>query len=166
VNKNKFGEIVFDDVDLCNLLFQKGELPDVTFISDSVSIDNSIVDTKIKIQPPTDNALSVNEFDSLNQQCWYMPDDYKDMDIAKHILDLCDNEEQIQRVGKELLLYQEKNLFDLLKYLKYLVDTMYNNNIIWGVGRGSSVASYVLYLLGVHKIDSIYYDLDPEEFLR
>lgn len=166
MNKNKFGEIVFDDVDLCNLLFQKGELPDVTFISDSVSIDNSIVDTKIKIQPPTDNALSVNEFDSLNQQCWYMPDDYKDMDIAKHILDLCDNEEQIQRVGKELLLYQEKNLFDLLKYLKYLVDTMYNNNIIWGVGRGSSVASYVLYLLGVHKIDSIYYDLDPEEFLR
>jgi len=57
-------------------------------------------------------------------------------------------------------------LFNLLRYLKYLVDTMKSNNIIWGVGRGSSVASYVLYLLGVHRVDSMYYDLDPTEFLR
>jgi DNA polymerase III alpha subunit len=40
------------------------------------------------------------------------------------------------------------------------------NRLIWGVGRGSSVASYVLYLLGVHRIDSMYYELNPEEFLR
>jgi len=50
--------------------------------------------------------------------------------------------------------------------LKYLVDVMKENHVIWGVGRGSSVASYVLYLLGVHRIDSIYYELDPAEFLR
>ena len=43
---------------------------------------------------------------------------------------------------------------------------MRENQLIWGVGRGSSTASYVLYLLGVHRIDSMYYDLDPEEFLR
>jgi len=65
-----------------------------------------------------------------------------------------------------LLLYQQYNLFDLLRYLKYLVDTMRANSIIWGVGRGSSVSSYVLYILGVHRIDSLYYDLDPREFLR
>jgi DNA polymerase III alpha subunit len=63
-------------------------------------------------------------------------------------------------------MFQQRNLFNLLKYLKYLVDTMKENNIIWGVGRGSSVASYVLYLLGVHRVDSMYYDLDPKEFLR
>jgi DNA polymerase III alpha subunit len=40
------------------------------------------------------------------------------------------------------------------------------NNIIWGVGRGSSVASYVLYLLEVHRVDSMYYNLDIREFLR
>jgi DNA polymerase III alpha subunit len=38
--------------------------------------------------------------------------------------------------------------------------------IIWGVGRGSSVASYVLYKLGVHRINSLYYNLDATEFLR
>jgi len=49
---------------------------------------------------------------------------------------------------------------------KYFVDTMQANNVVWGVGRGSSVASYVLYLIGVHKIDSIKYNLDWQEFLR
>ena len=57
-------------------------------------------------------------------------------------------------------------MIDLLCYLKYLVDTMREHNIVWGVGRGSSVASYCLYLLGVHKIDSIKYELDIREFLK
>ena len=43
---------------------------------------------------------------------------------------------------------------------------MIEHQVIWGVGRGSSVASYVLYKLGVHRVDSMYYDLDPQEFLR
>jgi DNA polymerase III alpha subunit len=79
---------------------------------------------------------------------------------------MCDTSEKLQRVGHELLLYQERGLFDLLRYLKYLVDVMRDNRVIWGVGRGSSTASYVLYLLGVHQIDSMYYDLDVSEFLR
>jgi DNA polymerase III alpha subunit len=72
----------------------------------------------------------------------------------------------LQRCGQELLLYQERGLFDLLKYLKYLVDVMQQHAIIWGVGRGSSVASHVLYKLGVHRINSLYYNLDISEFLR
>jgi DNA polymerase III alpha subunit len=79
---------------------------------------------------------------------------------------LCDSDARLQRCGEELLLFQERNLFDLLRYLKYLVDTLQANRMIWGVGRGSSVASYVLYLLGVHRIDSMFYDLDAREFLR
>jgi len=55
---------------------------------------------------------------------------------------------------------------DLLRYMIYLVDFMREHTIVWGVGRGSSVASYVLYLIGVHKIDSIQYGLDWREFLR
>ena len=47
----------------------------------------------------------------------------------------------------------------------YLVDYMRDNNILWGVGRGSS-ASYVLYLIGIHKINSIQFGLDWREFLR
>jgi len=69
-------------------------------------------------------------------------------------------------VGKELLMYQKRDLFMLLQYMKYLVDLMRENNIVWGVGRGSSVSSFVLFLIGIHRINSLYYDLDIEEFLK
>jgi len=63
-------------------------------------------------------------------------------------------------------MFQERDMFMILRYLKYLVDTMRKHNIVWGVGRGSSVASYVLYLLGVHRINSLHYDLSIDEFLK
>jgi DNA polymerase III alpha subunit len=43
---------------------------------------------------------------------------------------------------------------------------MRKNNILWGVGRGSSVASFVLYLIGIHRINSLFYNLPIEEFLK
>lgn len=113
-----------------------------------------------------EGRVTIEEFDHRNQQEWFMPEEYKQLDIAKYLLDLCKTDAELQRVGAELLLYQERNLFDLLRYLKYLVDVMRQNKLIWGVGRGSSLASYVLYLLGVHRINSIFYELNPEEFLR
>lgn len=108
----------------------------------------------------------IEEFDQEHQNKWFMPSEYADMDIAKWVLDQCNTDAELQRVGQELLLFQERNLFPLLSYLKYLVDTMREHQVVWGVGRGSSVASYVLYLIGVHKINSIYYDLDIQEFLK
>jgi len=110
--------------------------------------------------------IDVGWFHKQNQDDWNMPEKYKTLDIAKYLLDLCKTDVELQRVGKELLLYQQRDMFGLLCFLVYLVDTMRDNNVVWGVGRGSSVASYVLYLIGVHKIDSIYYDLDVDEFLR
>jgi len=95
-----------------------------------------------------------------------MPNKYKDLDIAKHVLDLCDTQPELQRCGEELLLYQDRGLFDLLRYMVFLVDTMKQHNIIWGVGRGSSVASFVLFKLKVHRVNSMYYKLSINEFLR
>jgi DNA polymerase III alpha subunit len=95
-----------------------------------------------------------------------MPEEYRQLDIAAHVLGLCDSEAELQRCGQELMLYQERDLFDLLRYLAYLVGIMRTNHIIWGVGRGSSVASHVLYKLGVHRINSLHYNLDIQEFLR
>jgi DNA polymerase III alpha subunit len=95
-----------------------------------------------------------------------MPDEYKDIDIAKWVLDQCTTQDQLQRVGAELLEFQRRDMMPLLKWMKYFVDTCRTNKILWGVGRGSSVASYVLYLIGVHRIDSMKYNLDWQEFLR
>ena len=155
--KNKFGEIVYNIEDVVDLIMKEK------------STDGITVDTSVELEgtrSESDISLSVDEYDLINQHCWIMPEEYQQLDIAQHVIDCCKTEDEMQRAGKELLMFQERNLFNLLRYLKYLVDTMRANNIIWGVGRGSSVSSYVLYLLGVHRIDSMYYDLDPGEFLR
>ena len=110
--------------------------------------------------------MSKDEFDNQLQSKWFIPEEYNNMDIAKYILDLCKTDAELQRVGQELILFQERNLFQLLRYCKYLVDTMRKHNVVWGVGRGSSVSSYVMYLLGVHRINSLHYDLSIDEFLK
>jgi hypothetical protein len=66
-----------------------------------------------------------------------MPDEYKQLDIAKHILDCCDTPEETQRCGQELLMYQERNFFDLLRsrfkrYSKRFTSEIHNpGNINW-----------------------------------
>ena len=163
------GQIVLDETDLINLIMQGRDLESVNgaLVNDSVDIEAAAywleqVPKLMWWTEPDSQAV----FDHVQQSNWHMPDQYKTLDIAEHVLKLCATEAELQRCGAELLLYQERGLFDLLRYLKYLVDIMRDNHVIWGVGRGSSVASYVLYLLGVHRINSLYYELDPAEFLR
>lgn len=170
MKQNKFGEMIFAEDDICDFILSGNDISTVRGMIVDQSVDLSkFPDT---LDPVPDflaqrfHSCSVPEFHESQQSNWHMPEQYKQMDIAEYILSKCQTQEQLQRCGEELLLYQEKNLFDLLKYLKYLVDVMTENKIVWGVGRGSSVSSYVLYLLGVHKIDSMYYDLDIKEFLR
>jgi DNA polymerase III alpha subunit len=110
--------------------------------------------------------VSIEMFDKSNQCDWFMPEDAVHENLVEMLYGLCKTEEHRKRVDDELTLFIQHGMFDLLFYLKYLVDTMRQHNIVWGVGRGSSVASYVLYLIGVHKIDSIKYDLDIKEFLK
>ena len=116
-----------------------------------------------KYEKPTG---SIEQFDKANQSSWNMPIEYETFDIVTWLTEKCKNDEQIDRVATELKLYDDRDLIPLLQFLKYMVDIFRENNIVWGVGRGSSVASYVLYLIGVHKIDSILYELNVTEFLR
>jgi hypothetical protein len=118
-----------------------------------------------KIDPNIYN-IDIEEFDQVRQNEWLMPDHYKNLNIVEFVLDQTTNEKEYQRAVEELVEYENRNMFNLLRWLKYIVDTCRSNNIVWGVGRGSSVSSYVLYLLEVHRIDSIKYNLDWQEFLR
>ena len=173
MKQNKFGELVFLEDDVCDLLMQGRTIDSLKnlVVDPSVNIEDLVMhverpDSLLTWTFPYNQETSVPEFHAAQQLMWHMPDEYKTLDIAEHILGLCNSEAELQRCGEELMLFQERNLFSLLQYLKYLVDVMTTNNVIWGVGRGSSVASYVLYKLGVHRIDSLYYKLDCREFLR
>ena len=171
--QDKFGQLVFNENDIVDCLMQGKEMSifDRMLVDKTVSLDDAKliledVPAFIRYDDYAQENISIDEFDHRCQSHWYMPLEYKNLDIAEYVLGLCKTDAELQRVGEELLLFQERDLFNLLRYLKYLVDTLRDNRVIWGVGRGSSVASYVLYLLGVHRINSMYYDLDPREFLR
>jgi DNA polymerase III alpha subunit len=102
----------------------------------------------------------------LNTDNWFMPDSYKEMDIEKFVIMQCKTDEYIKRANIELKEFEDRNLTMLLKQVKYIIDTLRKNDIVWGVGRGSSVSSLVLHILGVHKIDPIKYDIPLNEFFK
>ena len=167
---DQYGQAFTTSNELCDLLYKNPTLDISLFqVEDSLEYNRSVADLHAELDLlDSYHSISqtVEEFDQTLQKNWHMPIEYKNLDIAEYVLSLCQQEHELQRVAKELLLYQERDLFDLLRYLKYLVYTLRKNNIVWGVGRGSSVASYVLFLIGVHKIDSVYYNLDIDEFLK
>jgi DNA polymerase III alpha subunit len=163
-----YGQPILNENDLCYLylrdpfrIIKEAYTETKIELSDFLDMENLPT-----LKEYVDPKLPVEVFDDLNQNLWYMPEEYFTMDIAKWVLDQCKDEAELQRAGEELILFQERGMFVLLQYLKYLVDTMRKNNIVWGVGRGSSVASFVLFLIGIHRINSLYYDLSIDEFIK
>jgi DNA polymerase III alpha subunit len=96
---------------------------------------------------------------------WFIPRKYQDIDIEGWLIENSPTETH-ERIITEIQLFRKHNMINVLKTMKYIVDTLRDNNVVWGVGRGSSVASYVLFIIGVHKIDSIKYKLPIEEFFK
>lgn len=165
---DKYGQQIYSENDLVDVFLTntQARLKDV-MISDQITFDSDLsLEYKPNLISYRESNLSVEQFDEINRSNWYMPESYQNFDIAQFILDQCKTDAELQRAGEELLMYQERDMFMLLRYLKYLVDTMRKNNIVWGVGRGSSVSSFVLYLIGVHRVNSLYYDLSISEFLK
>lgn len=165
---DNYSRAIFQDTDIIDLIYkgQSACLEQIT-VDASPEINSLKEHSELDIDFYQELNISQAEFDQALQSDWFMPDSYKSMDIEQWILDQCPPwDPQATRVKEELEEFRTRNMLEVLKFLKYIVDTLREKNIVWGVGRGSSVASYVLYLIGVHKIDSLKYDLDWREFLR
>lgn len=165
---DNYGQVVLSENDIMDLYMQDPYASMPPCITDcDIHFDQSL---KLSYVPAIKKYqqlnISLEDFDIQQQRNWHMPEEYYKFNVVEFILDKCVTDEQFSRVEQELLLYAELDLIPLLQYLKYLVDTMREHGIIWGVGRGSSVNSYVLYLLEVHRIDSLKWDLDIHEFLK
>lgn len=102
---------------------------------------------------------------------WNTPEPFASIDIVKLCaeqmvtLDLTDDI-YLDRLHKELTQIDKRDMIDLIRHLLYLIDHFKSNDVVWGVGRGSSCASLVLFLLGINKIDPVAFDIPMEEFLR
>jgi DNA polymerase III alpha subunit len=142
------------------LLYRGKDITDVPF--KDIEQFNKVA-TELELNTISDISSISKEFN--------IPLHYKELDVEEFIHSKMpasgqDVKIKTARVDMELAMYKERGLYPILQLLIYIIDTMRKHNLVWGVGRGSSVSSYVLYLLGVHKVDSYKYNLDIKEFLK
>jgi hypothetical protein len=166
---DKFGNPIFNTQDIFKFLYQ-GKLTNlkdltVDYTEDMEQLEKTAGFTFQRFNDQLD-SISIEDFDQALQSDWFMPPEYKDFDVEEWCIKRCTTNQQKERVYDEMEEYRNRKMIPLLQWTKHFVDTCNENGIVWGVGRGSSVASFVLYLLGVHQIDSVKYNLDWQEFLR
>jgi DNA polymerase III alpha subunit len=164
---DKYSNPIFNEQDLFEALYNGHQfnLGDTMLVERNDNVKQLETQLGFRFLDPYETHFEISDYDTACQSNWNMPNEYKELDIEDFLVNRCPKE-NYQRLIEELQEYRSRNMLDLLRWLKYLVDTLEKNNIVCGVGRGSSVASYVLFLLGVHKIDSVKYNLDWQEFLR
>ena len=166
---NDHGDVIFSEEDVIELLYtdpdfdiSKLYLDSIHKYSDSLKelgVDLPVINTAPKRPKP-------EIFDKENCDNWHMPEKYYQINVLQWLLARCQNDEEKGRVQMEYDLFEKKKFIRVLQFLIYFVDTLRANNMVWGVGRGSSVASFCLFLIGVHKINPMLYNLDITEFLR
>lgn len=160
------------------MINEKGQM----FIEEDDIIELMLANRRVKILPS--NRTTYEKFeqeckhyglktpfklaDTSSEITWNMPDEFKNLDIRDAIKKKHPEltVQQWNRVNLELKEFEQRDLLDLLRFLCYFVTMLRSNNVIYGVGRGSSIASYVLYLIGIHRIDSYKFNLDIKEFLK
>lgn len=165
---DSLGRVIFEVDTLFDMLLDGQDISDI-FCEDpeeTKKYNQFSQKGKLRIYSNDEQKKTIEEFDKQASSEWFTPSEYKSINIIDWLLDRCNTEKEQIRIAEELILYEERNLYPLLKHLIFLVDHFRKNDILWGVGRGSSVSSYVLYLIGIHKVDSIKYGLNIKEFLR
>jgi DNA polymerase III alpha subunit len=166
---NEHGDIIFTEDDAIDLLYTSPDF-DISklFFEDTDKYDAALKELGLDLPKINQVPLreSLQDFDNKNCEQWHMPESYYQINVLQWLLDKCQTDEERMRVQLEYDLFEKKRFIRVLQFLIYFVDTLRANNIVWGVGRGSSVASFCLFLIGVHKINPLLYNLDITEFLR
>ena len=166
---DQFGNPIFNSQDIFKVLYQ-GKLTNLKKVTVDYADDIEQLErtTGFEFNRFNEqlNQIAIEDFDQALQSDWFMPKEYLEFDVEDYCLARCNTNAERDRVTAEITAYKQRGMIPLLQWIKHFVDTCSENNVVWGVGRGSSVASFVLFLLGVHEIDSVKYNLDWQEFLR
>jgi len=165
---DKYGIPCFDTDDIVDMMLDG----DIDAIFDVLCNDEkdlqlfNNMNTGRTLAPYTELSVDISEFDHVLQNNIFLPEYYKNISVYDFLLNKTKCEIHLDRLNQEFDAFEQRNLMGVLRFLIYLVDVLRENNIIWGVGRGSSVSSYILFLIGIHRIDPIKHNLDWKEFLR
>ena len=166
---NDYGDCIYTEQDALDLLYTNPDF-DISklFFDLPDKYNESVLETGLNFETlkKIPNRDPLYEFDQIKCNNWPLPKEYYSMNVLNWLLDKCQSEQEKARVKDEYSLFEQKKFIKVLQFLIYFVDTLRANNVVWGVGRGSSVSSFCLFLIGVHKINPMLYDLDYKEFLR
>jgi DNA polymerase III alpha subunit len=162
------GDITIDPHNLIEMI-QRGVDPNhikVTQIDDDIQRYNKLAKHKITIK----DKIGVLEKEWNVELSTEKLEDYLVEKIIERSSCSSFSDEEYQkrivRMLSELKIYKERNMINLLRVIIYVINTLEKHGIVWGVGRGSSVSSYILYLIGAHDVDSVEYDLDISDFIQ
>ena len=104
---------------------------------------------------------------------WSLPDRYIYLDLDEYLEGLADKvkrdelyERRLARLAEEIDLFLKLGLHDVLRGLIFIVEELTRQGVVWGVGRGSSCSSYLLYLIGLHEVDPVRFDIPITDFIR
>jgi len=108
---------------------------------------------------------------------WRLPQEYRDLNLREYLLDVAapiiserygevEQPIAIQRVVDELDEIYRRGMVEFVKTIIFIIDTFKKDGIVWGVGRGSSCASFILFILGLHSVDCIKLDVPMGEFFH
>lgn len=150
-------ELIYQNKNLQNIVAEQSETVELHNKADKI-LDTHFGHIETFDQPIYDNIEWMNY--------WFTPEQYKNIDITALCLEKCKTQNEAARVLKELDLFSKKGMIPVLKQLVYMVDYWRSKNILWGVGRGSSVSSFVLYLIGINRINPMEWGLEIEDFLK
>jgi DNA polymerase III alpha subunit len=166
-----YGQAILSSDNLRELLLQGKNISHLNVVFDDdlnlfQEYQSSLLPEVITFLEKPEEKLTFDEFHAACADDWIFPVVYQQIDVLTWLLDKCKTQEEIDRVNKEYKLYEERDLVMLLRLFIFLIDYMRKNKFVWGVGRGSSVSSYILYLIGVHRVDSLKYELDIKDYLK
>jgi DNA polymerase III alpha subunit len=166
---NDFGDCVYSEDAVIDLLYADPDVDISKIPTEAEQYNQALAELDIDLPRLPEQILrtgTVADFDRSNYAEWHMPESYAGIDVKAYLLERCGTDVERERVEAEYALFESKRFTKVLQFLIYFVDTLRANNVVWGVGRGSSVSSFCLFLIGVHKINPLLYDLDYREFLR
>lgn len=166
-----WGRVIFQGGDALEILLSGGDItglliePSATVMQyNTECVRHNKSEFCIGAMPEPEGAAA--DVIARRRNTWLVPERYKNLPVRQIVIDRCTSDPERQRVNQEMDLFEEHGWIPILRLMFYLVDHFRERKVVWGVGRGSSVASYVLFLIGVHKINSLEYELDIREFLK
>ena len=159
------GVRIRDEWDLSRMMIQDGiypghgpivlDSPDVRKYEETYRVRISVEDSEgiMTIPLPKDHSHSQEDLDRLIRKVESSPR-------------FGGEEKEIDRIIEEVDFFERSGNILFILEVADLVDRFRKDNVVWGVGRGSSCASYIMYLLDVNAVNPLKHNIPFSELSK